>query len=241
MKVLARVAYKGTNYQGWQKQVNAPTIQEEIETVLSKILNTPTTIQGSGRTDAGVHARGQAFHFEVKKDIDLDRLRYSVNCLLSKDIHIISMEKVNDDFHARYDVKEKHYSYTIYFGENNPFDNEFVYTYLKDLNINLLKEALVPFNGEHCFQDFTSKEEDEDGFVRRVQITTEETSNKIIIHFVGDGFMRYMIRFMVGAAIAVAEGKESVGFIKYHLSDKNREIIPFKAPSEGLVLEDVVY
>lgn len=241
MKVLAKVSYKGTNYQGWQKQTNAPSIQEEIEKVLSKILNTETTIQGSGRTDAGVHARGQTFHFEVKKDIDLDKLRYSVNCLLSKDIHIISMEKVNDDFHARYDVKEKHYSYTIYFGENNPFDNEFVYTYLKALDKKALVDAFVPFNGEHNFQDFTSKEEDEDGFVRRVNITTSSEANKIVIHFVGDGFMRYMIRFMVGAAIAVAEGKENIEYIKYHLSDKNREIIAFKAPSEGLVLEDVVY
>ena len=97
MRLLCQVSYKGTNYQGWQKQKDAPTIQEEIEKVLSKILNSEINIQGSGRTDSGVHAQRQYFHFDVEKDIDIDRLRYSANCLLPKDIFINEIRKV--EFH----------------------------------------------------------------------------------------------------------------------------------------------
>lgn len=242
MKIFAVVSYKGTNYQGWQKQTNAPSVQEEIEKVLSRILNTEISISGSGRTDAGVHAKGQTFHFIIDKEIDIEKLRYSVNCLLPKDIHIISMKEVDENFHSRYDVKEKTYSYTISVGENNPFTNEFTYNYLKPLNIKRLIDALKPFNGEHNFQDFTSKEEDEDGFKRWVKISTEVNGETLTIKFTGNGFMRYQIRFMVGAAIAVAEGREEVSFIEEHLNpSKQREIIAFKAPSEGLVLEEVKY
>lgn len=241
MKIFAKVTYKGTNYQGWQRQTNAPTVQEEIEKVLSKILNDNVVIYGSGRTDGGVHARGQTFHFEVKKEIDINRLRYSVNCLLPNDIHINSMEVINDDFHARFSAIGKHYSYTILVGENNPLNNEFVYTYPKELNTKKLEQALVCFNGEHNFQDFTSKEEDEAGFKRKVNIELKTNDNIVTIDFYGNGFMKYMIRFMVGAVIAVAEGRETIDFIKNHLDSNTRQIITYKAPSEGLVLEEVMY
>lgn len=242
MKILATVSYKGTNYQGWQKQTNAPSIQEEIEKVISKILNVETTIYGAGRTDTGVHAKNQTFHFVTDKEIDLDKLRYSINCLLPKDIHINSLEEVGEEFHARYSATGKHYTYTIVVGENNPFDNEFVLTYLKDFDVKAFIKAFEPFNGEHNFQDFTSKEEDEDGFRRTVSISSEVIDNRIVIHFIGNGFMRYMIRFMVGAAIAVAEKRVDENYIPSHLLDnKAREIIAYKAPGEGLVLESVLY
>ena len=101
MRVLGKVSYKGTNYFGWQKQNFYTTVQETIETVLSQILNGPINIYGSGRTDAGVHAKGQTFHFDLNKDFDLDRLLYSVNCLLPEDIYINSFTPVDDGFHAR--------------------------------------------------------------------------------------------------------------------------------------------
>ena len=243
MKLVAKVSYKGTNYQGWQIQPNACSIQETIEKVISKILNADITIYGSGRTDAGVHARGQVFHFETdKENIDVDKLRYSINCLLPEDIHILSLEECDKDFHSRYSAVEKHYSYSIKLGENDPFNNEFVYTYSKPLDVEAFIKAFEPFNGEHNFQDFTSKEEDEDNFVRRVQISTKVEDDTIRVDFIGNGFMKYMIRFLVGAALAVAESKESIDFIKEHLrSDKKRQIISYKAPAIGLVLEEVNY
>ncbi len=242
MKVLAITSYKGTAYQGWQRQTNAPSVQEEIEKCLSHILNTPITITGAGRTDSGVHAKGQTFTFDLNKDFPLDRLRYSLNCLLPKDIHILSLQEVNDDFHPRYSAKEKHYSYTIVLGENNPFINETSYIYPGEFDYNRFAIAINQFNGTHNFQDFTSKEEDEDNYIRTVRMDTSKGGNIIRIDFYGPGFMRYMIRFMVGAAIAVATNKEKLSFISDHLVDnKQREIINYKAPSEGLILEEVKY
>lgn len=242
MKILAKVAYKGTNYQGWQKQPDALSVQEKIETILSKILNNDISITGSGRTDAGVHAKGQYFHFEVKNECDLGKLRYSTNRLLPDDIHIISMKYVPDDFHARFSAVEKHYSYTLFVGENDPFTNVFAYHFLRPMDVELFLSAIHSFEGKHNFQDFTSKDEDEKDFVRTISVKTKADGQKIRIDFYGDGFMKYMIRFMVGTSIAIGEKKENLDFISKHLEDeKPRKIVRYKAPSEGLILEDVKY
>ncbi len=245
MRLLAQVSYKGTNYQGWQKQKDAPTIQETIEKVLSQILNSEINIQGSGRTDSGVHAQRQYFHFDVDKEIDIDRLRYSANCLLPKDIFINEIKVVADDFHARYSAKGKTYTYILRLDERNPFNYEFETTYPMPVDTNLLIDSLKQFEGTHNFQDFTSKEEDEDGYVRTihsVEATYLEQVKQFIVTFKGNGFMRYMIRNMVGTALAVASHKEKEDYIVYHLSKKeNREIVPYKAPAEGLYLVDVNY
>ena len=105
MRLLCQVSYKGTNYQGWQKQIDTPTVQGTIEKVLSQILNSEINIYASGRTDAGVHAQKQYFHFDINKDVDINRLKYSANCLLPKDIYINSIKPVSDYFHARYSAK----------------------------------------------------------------------------------------------------------------------------------------
>lgn len=245
MRLLCVVSYKGTNYQGWQKQIDTPTVQGTIEKVLSQILNTEINIYASGRTDAGVHAEKQYFHFDIAKDIDIDRLRYSANCLLPKDICITSIKPVADDFHARYSAKGKTYTYLIRFGERNAFNFEYEANIPYDIDINLLSKVLKQFEGTHDFKDFTSKEEDDDQFVRTIfSVETRHIpeANQFLITFNGNGFMRYMIRDMVGAALAVAARKEKEDFISHHLSDKKeREIISYKAPAEGLYLVDVNY
>lgn len=245
MRIFAICSYKGTNYQGWQRQNNAPTIQEEIEKVISKILNREIVIYASGRTDANVHAIKQTFHFDVdKEDINLDQLRYSVNCLLPKDIYISSFEEVSNDFHSRFSAKEKIYSYVIRLGERNPFDYELSYWFPRELNLEKMKHALPLFEGKHNYQDFNSKEEDEDNFIREITKTEfifNKQENKLTITFKGNGFMRYQIRFMVGTLLAIGEGKEDESFITYHLNDKSREIVSYKAPGEGLYLKDVIY
>lgn len=245
MRLLGKVSYKGVKYQGWQKQIDAPTVQEEIEKVLSKILNTPISIYGSGRTDAGVHAINQTFHFDIDKDVDIDRLKYSVNCCLPEDIYISELKQVDDDFHARYSAKGKIYRYDIQFGERDVFNKELEATISIPTDIVLLKEALALFVGKHDFKDFSSKEEDEGNYIReiyKINLDYDKNTNKTSITIEGNGFMRYMIRFIVGASLAVAQKKESLDFIRYHLSEKGeREIISYKAPSEGLFLVDVIY
>ena len=243
MKILGICSYKGTNYYGWQKQVGFISVQSKIEEVLSQIYDMPISITGSGRTDAGVHALKQYFHFIVEKEKDLKQLAYSMNKMLPEDIHILSLEKVDDDFHARYSAKRKIYEYDILLKNKEVFNYDLAYLYPMDLDIDLLKEALKLFEGEHNYQDFTSKEEDEGNFIRTIySIEVNQDNDLIKIIFEGNGFMRYQIRNMVGAAIAVANKKENISFIKYHLGDKkNREIIAYKAPAVGLYLVDVIY
>lgn len=243
MKILAKVEYLGTSYHGWQKQPNENSIQEEIEKVLSQILNTEINIYGSGRTDSGVHAKGQTFHFVIDKEVDLSRLLYSSNMLLPNDIHIISFKKVKDDFHARLSAKKKKYSYIINIGDKNPFIYGRSLHYPYPFDHLLFKQALELFKGKHNFKDFTSKEEDEDNFVRTIySIDTVINEKMIYVDFVGNGFMRYMIRDIVGTALAVASGKENIDYIKKHLdSSCDRNITSYKAGSEGLYLIDVIY
>ena len=243
MKILGICSYKGTNYYGWQKQVGFVSVQSKIEEVLSQIYDTPITITGSGRTDAGVHAKKQYFHFVVEKEKDLKQLAYAMNKMLPEDIHILSLEKVDDDFHARYNAKRKVYEYDILLKNKEVFNYDLAYLYPMDLDIDLLKQALKLFEGEHNYQDFTSKEEDEGNFIRTIySIEVNQDKDLIKIRFEGNGFMRYQIRNMVGSAIAIANKKEDISFIKYHLDcNKKREIIAYKAPAVGLYLVDVIY
>ena len=246
MRIFGNVCYDGTAYQGWQRQSEAPSIQEEIEKVLSQILNTKIVIYGSGRTDAGVHAFGQTFHFDIDKDeIGLNRLKYSVNRLLPEDIKINSFQEVPNDFHARFSAKGKVYRYVIRFGERNPFLRNYEYNLFAKVEFEPFVDAIKMFEGKHNFQDFNSKPEDENNFVREIKaidVFYNEKEESITVEFKGDGFMRYMIRDMIGTALAVASGKEDMSFIEYHLrEDKEREIVSYKAPASGLFLKEVIY
>ena len=243
MRVLGVVSYKGTRFQGWQKQPTVITVQGEIEKALSQVLNSEVTIFGSGRTDAGVHAIGQTFTFDMSKDLDLDKLCFSINRMIDKDIKILSFKKVDDDFHARFSAKSKTYLYKIRLGIKDPFENEFQYIYPFEFDFDLFSKALKQFEGKHCFKDFTSKEEDEDDYVREIyQIVSKKQDNDITVEFTGNGFMRYQIRNMVGAALAVASKNEDLNFIPNHLKEeKVREICQYKAPPQGLYLVKVEY
>lgn len=246
MRIFAIVSYNGTNYAGWQKQPNALTIQEVIETNLSKIFNRKINIQGAGRTDAGVHALGQTFHFDLdEKMVDLDKLIYSLNSMLPPDIKIEDMQEVDEDFHARFSAVEKVYGYSIVLASKDVLLYQITYVCPYDLDIELLKECLTHFEGKHNFKNFTSKEEDEDNFVREIyEVNFDDTSNNGTIHviFRGNGFMRYMIRFMVGTAIEVARGKVTLEEVDELLDDNaDRKIVSWKAPASGLMLLDVKY
>lgn len=242
MKIFAIVEYLGTSYHGWQKQINANSVEEEIEKVLSQILNTEINIVGSGRTDAGVHAKGQTFHFEVNKEVDLDKLKYASNMLLPSDIHIKEMKEIDNDFHARYSAKKKHYQYLINTGDKNPFIYGRTLYYPYPLNITKFIQCLDKFIGTHNYQDFTSKEEDEEGFIRTVySIDVKQEEDYISVDLIGNGFMRYMIRDIIGTSLAIASDKEDITFIDNHLDSSKREIVSYKAGAEGLYLIDVIY
>lgn len=243
MRVRGICSYKGTNYYGWQKQVGFVSVQSTIEEVLSKVYDTPITITGSGRTDAGVHALKQYFHYDTVKEKDLKQLCYALNKMLPEDIKILSLEMVEDDFHSRYNAKKKIYEYRIVLKNKDPFQDELAFVYPMEFDFDLFKSALDKFVGKHNYQDFTSKEEDEGGFIREIyEINVTKNDSDIKVRFIGNGFMRYQIRNMIGAAISVANKKETLDFIDYHLEEgKKREIISYKSPANGLYLVDVVY
>jgi len=243
MRYLAVVKYNGTHFQGWQKQISDITIQGEIERVLSQLLDAATSICGSGRTDAGVHALGQRFHFDVAKGIvDLEKFRYAANRLLMRDIHIVSLSAISDDFHARFSAKSKVYRYLINTGEADPFNEDFIFQLLRPLDVETMIKAGLLFYGRHDFRNFTSKEEDEADFVREITgIHILKDGGILAIEVVGDGFMRYMVRMMAGALIEVGLGHLNVEQLASLIDTKEREIVNYKAPSCGLYLVDVIY
>ena len=164
--------------------------------------------------------------------------------MLPDDIKIIEFSIVDDDFHARYSAKQKIYEYHIILTNKDSFNYDLAYVCPFKLDINLFKQALELFKGTHNYQDFTSKEEDEGGYIRTIyDVDVTEAGQLIIVKFTGDGFMRYQIRNMIGSAINVAVGKESIEFINNHLKEDNkeREIVSYKAPACGLYLVDVIY
>lgn len=242
MRILAIVSYLGTNYAGWQFQPEHVSIQETIEQAISKIRNTPTKIYGSGRTDAGVHALGQTFHFDIDEERDLEKFRYSINCVLPKDIHILSLTKVNDDFHARLSAKGKVYQYVINRGEHSVFNYQTQTEFDEPLDVDDMRKCASIFEGKHCYQNFTTKEEDEDGFVREISsISIEENHDKLVFTFTGNGFMRYMIRFLVGTLLQVGKGKLTLDEVKKALDSSERRVVSYKAEPQGLTLVKVIY
>lgn len=243
MRYLVKVAYDGTNFKGFQKQASDRTIQETIETILSQILNTETKIYGSGRTDAGVHAMNQTFHFDAKEISDLDKFLYSLNRMAPSDINFKEIKPVSDDFHARYDVKNKVYKYFVNYNRYDLFKRNYSCFYPYDIDFDLLKEALNVFIGKHNFQNFTSKEEDEDNYYRTIYSFELEIidDHEFSLTISGDGFMRYMVRMIVMNVFEVSSGRLSLESLKLQLNSVDRNITSLKAPASGLFLWDVIY
>ena len=239
MRYFAVIEYDGTSYGGWQIQPNAASIEEEVEKVLSKLLNTPTKIYGSGRTDAGVHSHGQTFHFDAKEISDLGKFKYSLNSLLPKDMYVKELS-IKENVHARYDAKAKTYVYLINAGEYNPFFKDKMYQLLRKLDISKMKEASKLFIGEHNFMNFTSKDEDQSNFVRTIYSLDIDVDKDIVkLTFVGNGFMRYMVRMIVGSLIEVGLDRLEISKLEESFNTKERKVVSYKAPSCGLYLKDV--
>ena len=246
MRYFMSFSYDGSKYKGYQKQPNERTIQGEIESVLKKInSNNEVVIHASGRTDAGVHALNQKAHFDMDTIFDCNKLKQSLNSMLPDDIYVKGIVNVSDDFHARYSVKAKEYVYKINMGGYNPIEKDYIYQYNKRLDITEMERALKYLEGTHNFMSFTKYDEDKDNYERTiVQATLERDStnvNKIEVSFLGTGFLRYMVRNMVGTLIEIGEGKYRSEDIIKILESKDRTRAGICAPACGLYLKDVFY
>lgn len=241
MRYLLCFSYDGTDFYGYAKQVNTLTIQGEVEDKLSLIFNEEIKINASGRTDKGVHAYNQYAHFDSDKEINVEKLTYSLNKLLNKGIFVKYVKTVDNDFHSRFNAKCKIYEYKIKANNYLPFERNYVY-FFKNLNLNKIEEASKLFIGEHSFKNFTSKPDDENNFVRNIfDIKIIHEGDYCFLEFLGDGFMRYEIRKIVGSLIAYATDKTDLKTLKEYLDKSERDIINFQAPSQGLYLKDVIY
>lgn len=246
MRYLITFSYDGSKYSGYQKQPRVKTVQSEIEKVLKTINNgEKVEINASGRTDAGVHALNQKAHFDLDISITSDKLKLALNGLLPKDIYVRTTEEVKDNFHARFDVKAKEYIYKINMGEYDPIEKDYVFQYNKKLDVVAIERALKYLEGEHDFKSFTKADEEKEDYVRRMVQTNLfrdlKNVNRITISFLGTGFMRYMVRNIIGTLIEVGEGKRKSEDIIEILAAKDRRKAGHTADSAGLYLKDVFY
>lgn len=243
MRFLIKFSYDGTNYSGFQSQKRLETIQEKLEDALTKINDgKKTSITATGRTDKGVHALAQYGHADIDVKITENKLKRAMNSNLPDDIHVIEVVKVDDKFHARYNVKGKTYKYIINMGEYNPIQRNYVFQYNHELNIKSMKEAIKYFIGTHDFRAFATDSKDKENCVRTItKASILEDNNKLIITFSGDGFLRYQVRNMVGILIKVGEDKLDPVKIKDIILSKDRTKAGKTAPAEGLYLVEVEY
>lgn len=246
MRYFITFSYDGTKFNGYQKQPRVRTVQGEIEKALKQINdNKEVTISATGRTDAGVHALNQKAHFDLEKEFDLDKLKQGLNSLLPEDIYIKKVEKVLDNFHARFDAIGKEYVYIINMGEYNPLERNYVYQHCKKLDVVEMERALKYFEGTHNYKSFTKTDEEKDDYVRTISQTSltrdNKDINKIYIDFVGTGFLRYMVRNIVGLLIEVGEGKRRSEEVISILKAEDRTKAGKTANPEGLYLKNVFY
>ncbi len=243
MRYLITFSYDGTNFNGYQRQNGLRTIQDEMEKALKEINDgKDTIINSSGRTDKGVHALYQTAHVDLNVKITPYKLMRAMNSKLPEDIHVIKTEVVDNEFHARYNVKEKEYQYLLNIGEYNPIRRNYVYQYCKKLDIDKMKEAIKYFAGTHDFESFTPTKDKRENYVRTINYASITEQNGIVTFtFRGNGFIKYQIRNMVGYLIRVGEGKKKGSDIPKILESHDRRMASITAHSEGLYLTKVVY
>ncbi len=237
------LAYEGTNYAGFQRQINGPTIQGILEDNLSQILNSKITTIGAGRTDAGVHALGQVVNFKTENQMPVAKIHKALNSLLPEDILIKSVNEMDLEFHARYSAKNKTYSYLIYNDQLRPlFERNFVYYYRRQLDLSKMKQAISLLIGEHDFKCFQAAGSTVLNTIRTIHFCRLERNGPLIkLTINADGFLYHMVRNIIGSLILVGNDKSSIGQFKTILEEQNRRIAGPTAPAKGLCLEEVFY
>lgn len=239
MRYKITVSYDGSKYYGFQRLLEKPSVQKYLEEALSTINKKEVTIKGAGRTDRGVHARGQCCHFDLDVAIPADKIPAAMNRLLPESIRVLDCEPVSDDFHARFFVKKKEYVYKIYLGKNNPFLEDYTLEYPYPLDIHRMKKAAKLLLGVHDFSNFVSGER-EDSTSILYKISFVKTNQILEIHFVGKSFYRYMVRNLVGALIKIGSGKEDLSYIEALLDPKSG-VVPTTISPNGLYLMKIMY
>lgn len=238
---LLTIQYDGTNYNGWQNQNNARTIQSEIEKALSVILKKEIKIVGSGRTDTGVHALAQKANFRTDDTLDLYQFKYSLNSTLPNDIAITEITQVPENFHARFDAKKRTYIYLIS-NKKSPFYHNYSYYYPKTLDTNYLNEISQSLLGEKDFSAFCKKNyELENRICNVVNAKWIKRNDLTIFKISANRYLRGMVRAIVGTLLRAEKNKKSREEFEKIISKKNRELAGENVPAKGLFLYKLEY
>lgn len=236
-------AYDGASFAGWQSQVGGNSVQDTIERRLKEIFGTLIRIHGSGRTDAGVHARGQVFHFDAPWRHGSEKLLAAIRGKLPLSIQIRSVEPVSEEFHARFSAKRKRYVYHIHLGDPDPFTRPYCWPVFGELDVEAMQTAAAVLRGSHDFRAFTAvngpEREDTRRDLKRLDVVRRGPNVRIIAE--ADGFMYKMVRSLAGVLVAAGVGKLTGPDVARILAGRQRTPEVQTAPAQGLFLEKVYY
>jgi tRNA pseudouridine38-40 synthase len=239
MKTIKLVLeYDGTNYVGWQIQPNGLSVQEVVQNALGKVLGKEVHLIASGRTDAGVHARGMVVHFSTDRDLPLTAFREGVNRYLPRDVAVREAAAVSPDFHARFSARGKWYRYTLYLGlVRSPLMERTSWHIRSALDVKAMEKAAVAFVGSNDFSAFRSSGCDARTTVREIfSVDLSRQKELLLIDVKGEGFLRNMVRVMVGTLVEIGLGKRPFYDVEILLREGRREKAGRTAPPQGLCL-----
>lgn len=244
MKIKLTVSYDGTNYCGWQVQPNGVTVQEKLEDAVFSVTGERVRVTGSGRTDAGVHAKGQVAHFTIEKEnIPPQRFVMALNAHLPSDIRVTSSEQVSDDFDACRGAKKKTYKYSLYIADTElPLKDRYAVRLEQKVDINAIKECASVFLGEHDFKGFCASGSSVKTTVRTIYgLSVDFNGEDLTFTITGNGFLYNMVRIIVGTLIKVGEGKATKTDVENMLVNGERALGGKTLPARALCLEKVEY
>ena len=241
--------YDGTDFHGWQTQENLRTVQGELERTVSSLEDAEVKVVGSGRTDTGVHAEGQVANVRLNRNFTPDRLRIAINGNIWRDVRVMAATQAAEDFHARFSAKTKHYVYRVVNAPvMSPFWLRFAHHEGRFLDVGRMNEMARLFWGEHDWTAFSAARSDVENRVRTIKSFTVESfwdarSNSAVIEFriSANGFLRYMVRSIVGTLLEVGRGEKDSDTIQTAIVTGDRDLAGKTAPANGLTLHKVDY
>ena len=242
--IQMKVAYEGTRYQGWQKQeAYENTIQGKLERLLTRMCGEKIVIQGSGRTDAGVHALGQVANFHTHSTMGTEEMLAYMNHYLPEDIAVVELAEVGERFHSRLNAKGKRYSYRVWNSSvPNVFYRRYACTVTEKLDIEAMQRAAGDLLGEHDFKSFTSAKKGKKSTVRRIDhIEIRKEGDLFTFIFEGNGFLYHMIRILTGTLLEIGKGERAADSIPELIVARDRELAGALVAGKGLILEEVFY
>lgn len=237
------VSYDGKDFAGWQVQPRQRTVQGSIQQTLSRLFGHPVTIHGSGRTDSGVHALGQVFHFSGTTSIPVERMLKAVNSCLPKDVVIIDVAVADPRFHARFDVHEKTYRYRILNTPiRSPLHHHYAWHVPEPLSTAAMAPALELLIGTHDFAGFAASGSSQKTTVRTMtRAEAWQEGDEILLEFAANGFLYHMVRNLAGSLLEVGAGRREPSWVSEILASGNRSMAGITAPPQGLYLMHVKY